>query len=68
MAVMRAAVLLMTAAGIGDDGIEGNVFFSSVSCLNSSTFLHFILVYFFEFHFLLNSLSAMDGIDHPLLN
>ncbi len=28
-------------------------FFSSISCLNSSTFLHFSLVFFFEFCFLL---------------
>jgi hypothetical protein len=41
---------------------------SFVSCLNSSNFLHFNLVYFVEFRFPLNSLSALDGRDHPLKN
>ncbi len=41
---------------------------SSISRLNSSTFFLIILVYFFEFHFMLNSLSAMDGRDRLLKN
>jgi hypothetical protein len=32
---------------------SADMFLSFVSCLNISTFLHFILVYFFEFRFLL---------------